>query len=156
LGTLGGSSSWAYAINAAGQAAGSAYTQFGDKDGFLYTPGVGMIDLGRFDFAVDVLGMNDADQIVGYGEDLTPGSTTAFVYSPGVGYKSLNTLIPTGSGWTLQEATAINDAGQIVGYGLNSSGAVHAFLLTPVPEPGTFAVITLGVAGLLRRRRNPT
>ena len=29
----------------------------------------------------------------------------------------LNSLLPAGSGWTLDEATAINDRGQIVGEG---------------------------------------
>jgi len=43
----------------------------------------------------------------------------------------LNTLIPAGSGWTLQVGTAMNDNGQITGYGI-INGELHAFLLTPV------------------------
>ena len=42
----------------------------------------------------------------------------------------LNRLLPPNSGWTLQEARAINSRGQIVGAGL-FRGSPHAFLLTP-------------------------
>jgi probable HAF family extracellular repeat protein len=42
----------------------------------------------------------------------------------------LNTLIPPGTGWTLDQANGINDAGEIVGYGAKK-GQQHAFLLTP-------------------------
>ncbi len=42
----------------------------------------------------------------------------------------LNSLIPAGSGWLLNHATAVNDAGQIVGYG-TINGVEHGFLLTP-------------------------
>jgi probable HAF family extracellular repeat protein len=44
----------------------------------------------------------------------------------------LNTLIPTGSHWKLQDATAINVSGEIVGYGTAPDGQTHAFLLTPI------------------------
>ena len=43
----------------------------------------------------------------------------------------LNNLIPPGSRFTLDNATAINDNGQIVANGTNSTGQEHAFLLTP-------------------------
>lgn len=43
---------------------------------------------------------------------------------------ALNTLLPNGSGWNLQQATAINSHGQIVGEGLYH-GSQSAFLLTP-------------------------
>ena len=47
--------------------------------------------------------------------------------------QDLNTLLAASapSGWTLTYAYGIDDAGHIVGYGNNSSGATHAFLLTP-------------------------
>jgi probable HAF family extracellular repeat protein len=64
----------------------------------------------------------------------------------------LNTLIDPASGWTLQYASAINDVGQIVGYGLNPSGQQDAFLLDPVPEPGTMPLLALGGLSLLRWR----
>ncbi len=42
----------------------------------------------------------------------------------------LNSLIPAGSGWVLNHASAVNDAGQIAGFG-TINGVEHAFLLTP-------------------------
>ena len=53
-----------------------------------------------------------------------------------------NSLIDTSSGWTLEEATAVNDNGWIVGQGYNSlTGQEDAVLLTPIPEPSTFVLL---------------
>ncbi len=54
------------------------------------------------------------------------------------------------AGATLVEAFGINDLGQIVGYG-DFAGGEHAFLLTPVPEPGSLALVGLAVGGLALR-----
>jgi probable HAF family extracellular repeat protein len=63
------------------------------------------------------------------------------------GMRNLNDLLdPSGAGWTLRDAIAINDAGQIVGYGTSPPGAQHGFLLTPVPEPPTLALVALALA----------
>ena len=43
------------------------------------------------------------------------------------------------SGWALQEALGVNDAGQIIGRGLYGSQPA-AFVLTPVPEPSSWAL----------------
>jgi len=47
----------------------------------------------------------------------------------------LNSLLPSGSGWDLLDAAAINNAGDIVGTGINPDGVEHAFLLTPPSVP---------------------
>jgi hypothetical protein len=78
------------------------------------------------------------------------GSTAfrAFLYDNGA-MSDLNGLIDPATGWTLQGTNAINDSGQIVGWGRH--GAMHdrAFLLTPVPEPSTLAIVGFGGVGLL-------
>jgi len=150
LGTLGGAESYAYAINNRGQVVGYAYTAGNEEEhAFFYSGGV-MTDLGtlggdyNFSYAY---GINDSGQVVG-----TAGF--AFIYSDGA-MKNLNTLVDPGSGWNLLQATAINDNGQIVGNGYNPSGWYRAFLLTPIPEPGTLSLIALGAAAaaLLQGRR---
>ncbi|MBE9225207.1 hypothetical protein IQ264_07150 [Phormidium sp. LEGE 05292] len=67
---------------------------------------------------------------------------------------SLNSLIPSNSGWFLSDATGINKTGQIVGNGI-INGQTHAFLLIPVsqnssvPEPSlTMSLLALGAVGV--------
>lgn len=58
------------------------------------------------------------------------------------------------SRWQLREATDINEAGVIVGTG-SFNRASRAFVMTPVPEPGTWALMTggLGVVVRIGKRR---
>jgi probable HAF family extracellular repeat protein len=122
-------SSCAYAINDVGQIAGyvggRAFLWDGATVQYLTTPGTARSQ---------ALGLNAQGQVVGADvhQQNVPGGG-AFVYLDGAMH-DLNTLIPAGSGWTLQSACAINDHGQIVGEGTHPSApGVHAFLLTPVP-----------------------
>ena len=69
---------------------------------------------------------------------MVAGLPHAFIYENGH-MTDLNSLIGPGSGWQLHSTGGINGSGQITGYG-NHSGALHAFLLTPVPEPTSLAV----------------
>jgi len=99
-----------------------------------------MVDLGTLagDVGSAATGINDLGQVTGYsGSNLDDTCCSrAFLYSPGKGLMDLNTFLPTGSGWTLLNAIAINNAGQITGYGVNTNRETHAFLLTPiVPVP---------------------
>jgi probable HAF family extracellular repeat protein len=90
--------------------------------------------------------INNQGQIVG-----TDVSHLAVLWEDGV-ISDLNDLIPAGSSWTLTHASAINDLGHIVGWGL-INGNEHAFLLTPIPEPATLALLALGGAALVARRK---
>jgi hypothetical protein len=65
--------------------------------------------------------INDSGVIVG------EGPNGVAVIDSGGQIQNLNTLVPAGSGFTLQDATGINRTGQIA---VNDSDG-HAFLLTP-------------------------
>lgn len=87
--------------------------------------------------------INNAGQIVGYSSFMTVNNTVhAFLYSNGQ-MQDLNNLIDPALHLTLDAANAINDSGQIVA----ESDGNRAYLLTPVPEPGTWAL--LGLSGLV-------
>jgi probable HAF family extracellular repeat protein len=153
LGTLGGNSSHAYAINALGQITGSSNTLNNEElHPFLYSAGA-MVDLGTlggyyaYSYDINVHGR-------AVGESAVPGNATthAFLYSDGTMH-DLNNLIDDSLGWVLRKASGINDAGQIVGSG-EINGSLHAFLLTPVPEPSTLALLlAAALGGLVWRRR---
>ena len=132
LGTLGGANSFAYRVNDRGQAVGYSETGAGaTRHAFLTTDGV-MHDLGTLpglddSVAYDVSG---AGEVVGAAAPApdAPGAR-ALLWRNGRAV-DLNRLLPPSSGWTLEEARAINSRGQIVGAGL-FRGSPHAFLLTP-------------------------
>ena len=82
-------------------------------------------------------GLNNSSQIVGQayripGLPPSPGGH-AFLYANGQVY-DLNALLPSGSGWVLTNALAINDAGQIIGTG-QLNGVNHVFRMDPVTTP---------------------
>lgn len=148
------------AINASGQVVGTSSITGGGNSSraFLYANGA-MINLGTMGgIASFGYGINAAGQAVGsvlVGTDYRDRAIhNAFLYSDGE-MIDLNTLIDPSSGWTLSVATDINDAGQIVGWGVTSGGQTHAILLTPVPEPETYAMLLagLGLVGWAASRR---
>ena len=86
-------------------------------------------------------GINNAGQVTGYSDG------HAFVYSNGQ-MMDLNALIDPALGVTLLEGRGINDSGQIV-----ANSAFRAYLLTPIPEPGTLALLGAALAALPAFRR---
>ncbi|HEY3701676.1 MAG TPA: hypothetical protein VGL32_05420, partial [Acidimicrobiales bacterium] len=66
----------------------------------------------------------------------------------------LNSLIPAGSGWVLDQARAINDAGQIVGWG-TINGHEHAFLLTPTTTTARAQASSGATGGTVASPKNP-
>ena len=107
---------------------------------------------------LEFYGINSSSQLVGYFTSNTTDSSKAYPYfedgnylehalftTPGGAVIDLNDMISANSGWTLLTATGINDQAQIVGYGINPSGALQAYELTPstVPEPTTLAIFAV-------------
>jgi probable HAF family extracellular repeat protein len=120
LGTLGGDTSAAYAINAAGDVVGEADLATGQYgDAFLYSGGT-MTDLGKITSRGSVAwAINASDQVVGYSYDI---GDHAFLWQDGI-MSDLGTL-----GGSESAALGINDAGQIVGNAKTPDVQYHAFL----------------------------
>jgi hypothetical protein len=73
--------------------------------------------------------MNNCGFVVGgYGPD--SDRYRGFIWSPAAGFQDLNSLIPAGAGWTIQDALAINDRGEIVGKAIRNRDEA-GFLLRP-------------------------
>jgi probable HAF family extracellular repeat protein len=130
LGTLGGTWSTATAINDLNQITGQAYTRNNlGAHAYRFSNGR-MTDLGTLGGSYSSgLAINNSGTVVGR-STIRDNSDHAFISTNGARMQDLNTMIPTGTGWVLQEAAAINDAGQIAGSG-TVNGQFHAFLLTP-------------------------
>ena len=132
LGTLGGNTSQAFAINDSGKVVGTSDNgTSGYLRPFLYDENAAtkMKDLGtlggNYGFARDI---NNSDQIVGSAVT-TDGPERAFLYDENTAtkMKDLGTLGGGNYSW----ATGINDSGQVVGHSYTSGGGVfgiHAFL----------------------------
>ncbi|MEZ6071608.1 MAG: DUF3466 family protein [Pirellulales bacterium] len=158
LSTLGGTNSHGSGINDIGQVVGQSET-IGDSElhAFLYDGT--MHDLGTLggteSYGYDI---NNNGQIVGQSFITDNNGIHAFVYDSVHGMVDLNSLIDPLSGWYyLSRASAINDMGQITGWGQKNNGELHAFLLTPIPEPSSLALAigALCTALLGNRVRTP-
>jgi probable HAF family extracellular repeat protein len=138
LGTLGGASE-AMGVNNAAEAVGRSVLPSGARHAFIYSGGI-MKDLGTLGGRnSEAAAINDFSQVVGSSEIADATGTHAFLYQKGV-MQDLNRLLPPGSGWVLEAATAINGSGEIAGFG-RIGGRRHAFRLIP---PVTFKLFQGG------------
>jgi probable HAF family extracellular repeat protein len=139
LGTLGGPSGFANWISEAGEVAGTADNEGGQRHAFLWKSGI-MTDLGTLpgDSCSQSQAVNSKGQMVG--ESSTSPvcdffiNARAFLWENGGPMVDLNTLVPSGSGLSLNGAVDINSRGEIAGSGLLANGDVHAVLLIPCDE----------------------
>lgn len=160
LGTLDGGYGVTEAINNSGQVAGWSLTNAGFYHATLWNSAT-PLDLGSLGGNSYAFGINGAGQVVGQSY-LSIGGPHAFLWD-GAGMTDLNRMLDAGSvgaGWVLIGAQDINDHGQIVGTAHNTiTGQTQAFLLSPVPEPGAYAMMLAGLvlvaAGVRRRSEEP-
>lgn len=139
---------------------------------FRWTQSGGLIGLGFLPAGMqsEAFGASANGSIV-VGRDLVGpvghGEERAFLWDTTEGMRDLKeVLIGQGddlTGWTLIEALAVSADGiSIVGRGINPAGQEEAWLArigpsSVVPEPSTLALLTIGIATLIsrRRRENP-
>lgn len=126
---------------------------------FAFTPVDGIIDLGptlpadaATSFATAV---NNVGQVVGGGQ-WADGTAFSFLYDlPTRSFLDLATVLDplTSAGWSSLALNDLNDLGQIVGTGV-FDGQPRAFMLAPagpvapVPEPGMWLMLALGIVGV--------
>jgi probable HAF family extracellular repeat protein len=128
----------AFAINDNGEIAGAVYFSSGaPAHAARFSNGV-WTDLGAIPGAASstAKAINIVGQIVGTAifpqtqyHPPKPGKHVPFI-STTSGLVDLNTLISSGTGFTLTDAVGINDSGQILCDANNASGSEHAVLLT--------------------------
>ncbi len=140
LDSLGGTNSQAFAINNAGVVVG--YSSGIDNVGHATVwNGTSVTDLGIDSVAFAI---NNAGMVVGVN-----GKNHASLWN-GEEETDLNSFLDASmasEGWDLEYAKGINDMGWIVGDAYNwKLGLVHGFLLKPVPEPESYALVLLGLA----------
>lgn len=155
---------WTFArgINDAGQVVGSSYDLLsGTQHAFLWGNGQ-MRDLGTpagFSDSMAVA-INASGQVVGLAsrsDPLTGAPTDHAILWDGTRIVDLTAALGDAAEGRTIRPNDINDAGVIVGEAVDPGRrGSYAFVLTPVPEPGTPAMLLAGavvLASRLRRRR---
>lgn len=155
LGTLGGKSSNASAINAIGEIVGAATPPSGVNRAVLFIPGSGPVEVAPAWFGSAAADINSIGRIIGSVWASNDDGQHAALFDRIESPVLLEDIIAENTGWTrLVRATDINDRSQIVGIGVfEGAPGAQAFLMTPVPEPSRLATLLTGTLVLFLRRR---
>jgi probable HAF family extracellular repeat protein len=139
--TLGFDSSVASAINGQGFVTGqTVVSNSGWAHAFVWSPSSSngtkgtMTDLGALDGVYsNGISINSSGTVVGTSTDGSAGWHAVIWQKGSHGYTiaDLNSLIPTGTGWVLTSADAINNQGQIVVEATQNGFGSYTLLLTP-------------------------
>lgn len=155
LSTLPGADMWvakADDINDRGQVVGTSGSGYTSVDrALLWDNNNGVEELQTLGSSSQALALNEQTQIVG---STSRGSFRFATLWLGGSAIDLNTLVSPAvlNGWLLTTARDINEDGWIIGDAIEpTTGLTHAYLLTPIPEPGTSAMWIFGI-GLLGLR----
>jgi probable HAF family extracellular repeat protein len=137
LGTLGGPTSTAVAIDNRGEIVGLSDTDTGVTLPFLWKDGVmTSLPIPSGHIYGPAQSINSRGQMVGFSlTDPSDLSTNHTLFWEDGAMTDLQTTIPAGSGWKLLQACGINNSGQISGFGIHN-GQIRAFLLTPAHGHG--------------------
>jgi PEP-CTERM motif len=150
----------AQSINNQGLVTGFYSTDGQHQHGFFYNTNTNQFTLPADPvkpnlFLTQFLGINDNGLAVGYWQD-NAGSQHGFEYD-------LNTMmytfmddpnIGTNNGIQITQITGINDANEIVGFYVDANGVQRGFYAAAAaPEPASFVLIGLGLAGLVWRKK---
>jgi probable HAF family extracellular repeat protein len=122
-------------INQAGVAVGIATLPGGAFHAFQWTGSGTPQDLGALPGYTEsgAVGINDSGQVIGASWEADTYHGT--LWDAGVPV-DVNDLLPSGSGWLIDDPVDINNAGQIVGGGYHN-GDYHGFLLSPTTATPT-------------------
>ena len=162
LGVLNGYvDSTAYDINDTGQIVGRSIDANGVSTATLWSNGT-ITNLGTLGGSGKAFGINASGLIVGESRDGNGGPKRATLWD-GTKIIDLNSFLDASTvnaGWVLKNAHDINDSGWIVGNAENSLLGISSavFILTPVPEAETSAMLLVGLSliGFMARRRKNT